>query len=249
MSAADDHVDLRGRDLESLDLGGARVRNGNLAGLAIRDGILVGAQLSGLIDGLRVNGIEVAPLIWDEMVRRDPDLALTRSERLDDLRRAWAVVARRWEATVEEARSLGDGAEHARVDDEWSLVDTLRHLVFVTDGWINRTVHGAARPYHPLALPPSFLPDLSALGIDPGAAPDLDEILAVRAERQAVVSDLLDALTDEGLARTCAPNPAPGYPPDTAVSVLRCVHTVIGEEWAHHGYAERDLAALARERA
>lgn len=29
---------------------------------------------------------------------------------------------------------------HERVDDEWSLVETLRHLVFAADVWMGRMI-------------------------------------------------------------------------------------------------------------
>jgi DinB superfamily len=130
------------------------------------------------------------------------------------------------------------------VDDEWSFTETLRHLVFATDSWISRVILGEARPYHPLALPPSFVTDLVGVGIDDRAEPTFDDVLKARTDRQAVVRHLLEDITSDELARRCDQNPAPGYPADTTQLVLDCIHGVIDEEWAHHGYAVRDLGAL-----
>ena len=43
-----------------------------------------------------------------------------------------------------------------------------------------------------------------------------------------------------------APVPAgPGWPPYArGKSVLECVHVVLDEEWAHHGFCVRDLDLL-----
>ncbi len=215
----------------------------DLTGLTIAEGLL-GATLGGAPQGLTVNGFDVAALIWDEMVRRDPPLALTRSARLDDLRAAWSLIAERWRATDARAGRLGDDARDERVAGEWSYAETLRHLVFVTDAWIGRVVLGLAAPYHPASLPPSFLPDMSAVGIDVRRAWDFDEVLGARRDRQALVARLLDELGDEDLSRVCDENPAFGYPPGTTVPVVQCLHTVLGEEWAHHEYAVRDLTVL-----
>jgi len=48
-------------------------------------------------------------------------------------RDTWAEIEALWAQTVVRARGLPDGAEHERVGGEWSFVETLRHLVFVTD--------------------------------------------------------------------------------------------------------------------
>ena len=58
------------------------------------------------------------------------------------------------------------------------------------------------------------------------------------------VSDIVNGLTGDDLTRTSAPNPAPGFPPSTTVPVGVCLDVVIGEEWAHHESAARDLLLL-----
>lgn len=230
-------------DIGGLDLGGADVRSANLAGIRVRDAMLVGARLNGVIAGMRLNDVEVAPLIEAELDRRDPDRVLVRSQEPDDLRTAWDIVCSRWDRTVAAATAAGDDAVRTSVDGEWSLRDTLRHLVFVTDAWILRVVDGDPAPYHRLGLPPSFLP-AGVLGLDASLDPDLDAVLAARQARQTAVTKALDGLDRAGADRLCPPNSAPGYPPTTEVSVGQALRTVIGEEWAHHGFAARDLATL-----
>jgi hypothetical protein len=82
-------------------------------------------------------------------------------------------------------------------------------------------------------------------GPDPGAAPGLDEVLAVRDGQGAELERWLSAVTDGQLS---APAPVPagrGWPPYArGKSVLECVHVVLDEEWAHHGLCARDLGLL-----
>jgi hypothetical protein len=239
-----DTDELRGARFTGVDLSGARFRNVDLSGAKVVDAMLVNAAFSGLIDGLTINDIEVAPLISAEMDRRHPERARLFARDPAGLRAAWSTLEAMWEATTDRARALPDDLRRARVDDEWSFMETLRHLVFATDSWISRVILGDARPYHPLALPPSFVTDLVDVGIDDRAEPTFDEVVAAREDRQAIVRHLLEGITTEELARRCDQNAAAGYPAVTTHVVLDCIHGVIDEEWAHHGYAVRDLDAL-----
>ena len=68
-------------------------------------------------------------------------------------------------------------------------IETLRHLVFVTDAWVLRAVLGNPAPFHPLGLAHSEMPvDTPLVPHDTEARPSLDEILAVRIERMATVA-------------------------------------------------------------
>ena len=145
--------------------------------------------------------------------------------------------------TLARARALPEPLLLERVDDEWSFVETLRHLVLATDCWLRRMVKGADRPYHPWGLAGSWLSDPASWGIDPAASPSLDEILGVRRERMDEVRRTIAALTTEELERVCVPPATPGHPNDPH-TVLACLHVILNEEWEHNRYATRDLAAL-----
>ena len=157
----------------------------------------------------------------------------------DGLARAWPGVCERWAATVERARRLSGGALDERVEAEWSFVETLRHLVFVTDVWVRDVVEERPDAVHRLAIPPDFAIEraVEAYGLDVDARPSLDEVLTVRAERQADVARVIAAQTPESLLRTCAPR-------EGHFQVVGALQTVIHEELAHLGFAERDLAVL-----
>jgi len=131
------------------------------------------------------------------------------------------------------------------VDDEWSFVQTLRHLVFVTDAWVTRAIQGVPCPWHPLDLPPDEIPAEPPVPRDYAARPSLPEVLALRADRMATVRRVLDGLTDEALAGRTEPVTEPGYPEPESFPVRRCLQAVVTEEWEHRLYAERDLDALS----
>ncbi len=146
---------------------------------------------------------------------------------------------------MERARRLPPELLHERVDGEWSFIETLRHLVFATDAWVKRAILGDPSPYDPLDLPHTDMPPDPTVPNDPAARPSLDEVLALRADRMAVVRGVLAGLTDEALAGTTDPVPPPGYPQAGSYPVRRCLQGVLVEEFWHRRYAERDLDSLA----
>jgi len=238
-----EHDDLKGARFTGTDLSGARLHNVIMVGTKISGAWLKDVDISGLLDGgVVVNGVDIGPLVEAELNRRDPDRAKMQPSTADGFREAWEIVERRWADTVERARRLPEAALHERVDEEWSFVETLRHLVFATDAWVSRVVLGAEDPFHPWGV--THLEEISREEFDKRADPSLDDVLAVRAERHAVIRGLLADLTDEELDRVTEQNPASGYPDDTVHPVRRCLGAIVNEEWEHRTFAERDLAVL-----
>jgi hypothetical protein len=246
-SARFEHVDLTRAHIEMADLTGLRARSVVLCDVKISGAELVDVDIDAYVENVRINGVDVVPLIDAELNRRDPDRATWQaafSGGADAFREAWAVVERRWPETVERARRLPADRLHERIDGEWSVIENLRHLVFATDAWVKRTVLGEDAPFDALGLPHTEMGDQPGVPNDPDARPTLDDVLVLRADRLATVRSLMADLTDEVLEGTTEPNPAPGYPAPDAYSVRRCLGAVLGEEWAHRGYIERDLAVL-----
>ncbi len=144
----------------------------------------------------------------------------------DGFRAAWPVLERRWAETVERARTYDEARLHEPVGDEWSFISTLRHLCFATDAWVARMVLGDPSPWHPLDLPWDQAPGWDGVPWDREARPSLDEVLAVRAERQALVRRTIEELTDERLAETVSMG-EPGWPAYADVPVQVCLETVV----------------------
>jgi hypothetical protein len=236
---------LPGARLEDLDLSGARLHAPNLEAARITDAWLRDADISGDIQGLRINGVEVEPLVLAELERRFPERTRLRAADPEAFADAWEMVGRLWEATLERARNLPEAVVHERVDDEWSFVETHRHLILATDCWLRRMVKGMGRPYHPWGLAGSWLADPAVWGLEPAANPTLEEVLAVRRERMKEVGATIASLTEEELDRVCEPPATPGHPTHGR-SVRACLRVIVTEEWEHRLYAERDLDILGR---
>lgn len=164
------------------------------------------------------------------------------------VREAWDIVERRWAEPVHRARALDPDLLHASVDGEWSFIQTLRHLVYATDVWVNRVLLGDPRPWHPWALPFDGADPHPEMPWDREAQPTLDEVLAVRAERRATVRRVLADLTDERLGERTTPVEGPSWPPADAYAVIHVLSVVLNEEWQHRVFAERDLDALVSAR-
>ncbi|MGH3730999.1 MAG: DinB family protein [Micromonosporaceae bacterium] len=237
---------FRGATFTVRDLTGATFLDCDLSRVKIVDGHLVNVDVSGYVDNFVVNGVDVSGYVAAELDRRHPERVQLRTVRTaDDFRAMWDTVERLWSDTAARAERLPEPARHERVDDEWSFVETLRHLVFITDAWASRTVLDNAAPYHRLGLTQTWYPpaDAAALGMDLGAHPAYPEVLKVRAGRMALIRGIIDGLTDSELGRICSRSPAPGYPEESR-TVGECLGVVMEEECEHHRYAVRDLAAL-----
>ena len=226
------------------DLTGASFRLVDLTGVTIRGAALVNMDLSGMIENLRVNGVDVVPLVEAELNRRYPERAKMSPADAAGYREAWDILERLWSETVERARGLAPELLHERVDGEWSFIETLRHLVFATDAWVKRAILGVPSPWDPLDLPHDEMPDEPSVPRDLDARPSLDEVLALRADRMATVRQVLAGLTDEKLAGMTEPVMEPGYPEPGSFAVRRCLQAILNEEWEHRLYAERDFDVL-----
>ena len=123
----------------------------------------------------------------------------------------------------------------------------MRHLVFVHDSWFRRCCLGSTEPFTAIGLASEYVPNQEEQGLDRAAAPTLDEVLAVRDVQGTELERWLSTVTADQLS---APAPVPagqGWPPYArGKSVLECVHVVLDEEWAHHGFCVRDLDLTTR---
>lgn len=237
-------VRLTGARFTDVDFTDARFHLVDLTGVSIRGAELVNVSITGEVENLTVNGVDVGPLVEAELDRRDPDRVAMRPTDAEGYRTAWAIIERRWPPTVERARRLAPELLHERVEDEWSFIETLRHLSFATDAWVRRALLGDPLPWHPLDLPHDEMPDQPGVPRDRAARPSLDEVLALRADRMATVREVIEKLTDERLAGMTEPVPEPGYPESDSFPVRRCLRAILNEEWNHRLYAERDLDVL-----
>ena len=237
-------VYLTNAQFHDVVLTGARFRWVDLSGAVIRGALLANVDINGQIENLRINGVDVAPLVEAELNRRYPDRVKMRPSDAAGYREAWDSLERLWGETVERARGLDPELLLERVDGEWSFIETLRHLVFATDAWVRRAFLGEPSPWDPLGLPHDEMPASTPVPRDRDARPSLDEVLALRAGRMGTVRRVFAELTDAELAGMTVPVIAPGYPEPESFTVRRCLGAILNEEWEHRLYAERDLDVL-----
>jgi hypothetical protein len=223
------------------DLAGAEFRECDLSNARLVGVVMQGAVIDGLVTDLVVNGVEVMPYVEAELDRRHPVRRLIRSDDVADLRRAGRQLRADWADTVARIQQ-SPGIEHQSVNDEWSAVQTMRHLVFVHDSWFRRCCLGSTELFTPMGLGIESVPDREEQGLDPSADPTLDEVLAVRDAQAAELERWLDSVTSEQLQQ---PAPVPDddrWPPYARGRSLRqCLGTVLGEDFEHHRFCVRDL--------
>ena len=243
-SARFDDVYLTDATFHDVALNNAKFDYVDMTGVSIRDAALVNMNITGEIANVRINDVDVVPLIEAELDRRYPFRAKMRPTNAAGYREAWDILEQLWQETVERARTLPPEALHERVDGEWSFIETLRHLVFATDAWVRRAILGNPAPWDPLDLPHDEMADEPSIPRDRDARPSLDDVLVLRADRMATVREVCDELTDEQLAADTEPVLEPGYPESGSYPVRRCLAAIISEEWQHRLYAERDFDVL-----
>lgn len=227
--------DLSGSTFWAVDLSRAHFRDVNLTGATAKNIWLIDVDIDGLVDKLTINGVDVTAYV-NEHDAWYPLRVMLRPPDAEGMRAAWAALEDVWAATIDRARQLPEARLHESVNDEWSFVQTLRHLVFAMDKWFTAPVLGEG--FHPMVIPNSGSDGLDWPGRDRTVDPTFDEVLDVRAQRAGRFGEYLATVTPADLDRTVevlenGPNP-----------IRECVFTVLEEEFEHNRYATRDLALL-----
>ena len=238
---------FRGAAFTAADLSGATFRDCDLSGVRITGSRVADLRVSGYGGAVVVNDVDVTGFVTAELDRRYPErLQLRGMGTADEYRVMWETVERRWAETIARAERLPEAVRHERVAGEWSFVETLRHLVFATDGWVGRMLLDGAFPYSPLGLPPSDVSaaDAADIGLDVDARPTYAETVELYAGRRAAVRRVVDELTDSRLGeiRTAA-LAAPAWGVESH-PVGECLRVLMDEYCEHRRFAERDLAVL-----
>ncbi|MGA8046971.1 MAG: DinB family protein [Dermatophilaceae bacterium] len=221
---------------------GATVRFSDVSGVTMRGVDVDGLDIDShdlFFGSLHVNGVDVVPLVDAELNRRFPGRELQKAQTPEGLRDGWEAVRSAWRTTVADTPpELVD----AHVEDEWSLAQTLRHLILATDAWLRGGILRIRQPFHEIG---QIFTGAEEMGFDTSVfRPEpavLEEILAVRTERQQMVTDFLATVRPEVLAEE-RENPWGGD--DWRPSVGDCIRVILEEEWAHLRYVRRDLALL-----
>ena len=228
------------RDLTGASFWGGRLRDATMrdvdfTGVRTHHVILHDVEIDGHVDRLVINGVDVT----DHVKANDPWEPLRSMSIAGDIASiAEACVAMQaaWDDTLAEAADLTEAQRRERVNGEWSLVETLRHLVFATDKWFTAPIAGG--DFHALGMPNSGSVDFPWPGLDLDAEPIEADVLAARRENFEAMAALLADMGDERLAEVVE------VPESGRARVLDCWHAVLEEEFEHLRYARRDLAIL-----
>ena len=239
-----DRTNYEGATFERANFKGATIRFSDVSGMTMRSVDVGGLDIDShdlAFGSLFVNGVDVVPLVEAELNRQFPGRELQKATTPHGLREGWVAVQAAWQHTVGDTPApLVD----ARVPHEWSLAQTLRHLVLATDAWLRSAILQVPAPFHEIG---QLFTGAEAMGVDASAFRDdvpFDEVLRVRAERQQMVTAFLDEVTQETLAE---PRNDPWGDEDWHPSVGDCVRVILEEEWAHLRYIRRDLALLTQQ--
>lgn len=227
-----DRASFAGASWRFSDVSGATMRGMDVDGLDIDSYDLFFGKLI-------VNGVDVVPFVEAELNRQFPGRELQKATTPEGLREGWTAVQDAWSSTVE---STPPELVDAHVPDEWSLAQTLRHLILATDAWLGAGIHRRAQPFHEIG---QIFTGADQMGFDMSVfrsePPSWEEVLQVRAERQQQVTDFLATVTPDQLAEE-RDNPWGGD--DWHPTVGDCIRVILEEEWAHLRYIRRDLEIL-----
>src|SRR3954462_9225367 len=94
----------RGAHVEHTDLRAISFHHVRFLGLE-----LVDVEITGDIEDVTINGVDIGPLIEAELNRRMPHRAKMHPTTVGEFREAWAILERLWAGTVDRARTLPPG--------------------------------------------------------------------------------------------------------------------------------------------
>lgn len=228
--------DLSGSTFWGVKLRDVTFRDTDLSGSTFFHTLWDGVTIDGVINRLVVNGVDVTEHVnandrWYPLrTRLEPADA-------DGVRGSWAAISREWSVLLGKVAAHGSAVADESVNGEWSLRDTLRHLLFAVDKWFVLPLLGETA-FHPWGLPNSGSQGRDWPGIDRSAAPSFDDVVQARAAQHARFESFISRLDFADL-----PENAEVHENGT-VPAFMCLHVVLEEEFEHLRYMVRDLASL-----
>lgn len=234
--------DFEGATFIKCDFTNATIRFSDVRGMKIRSTDTNGLDIDDhdlFFGKLIVNGVDVVPYVNAELNKQFPGRELQSAQTLDGLHEGWVAVQKAWQETIDETP---EEWRDVQVNDEWSLSETLRHLILATNAWLGSAIQRQEHPFHDIGL---IFTGAAEMGFDMSIfredEPTWEEILQVRAEHQQAVTDFLNGTNEEEIAEE-RDNPWGGD--DWHPTVGDCIRVILEEEWAHLRYIRRDHAEL-----
>lgn len=235
-----------GEEFEDRDLSESVFWGVNLQRATFRDADLTGStffhvfmknvSIDGEIERLVVNGVDVTDHV-NQNDRWWPLRDNLSPGSVEVLRESWATITAEWGALLAKVAAADPAIVNQSVNGEWSLRDTLRHLLFAVDKWFVVPVLGETS-FDPMGLPNTGSQGRDWPGIDMSLNPDLAAVLAARSAQHGRFTEHIASMSIESLPATVE------VPENGTVPALMCFHVVLEEEFEHLRYMIRDLGAL-----
>lgn len=214
----------------------AKFRDADFSGSTFFHVLLSDVSIDGEIKNLVVNGVDVTDYVnnhdrwWPLRTKLAPDS-------VDGLVESWTELAREWSALLDRVARVDPAVVSMSINGEWTLSETLRHLVFAMDKWFTMPILGK-HAYSAIGLPHSSAQQRLWPGLNLSASPSFAEILATRAAQHEVFRDFVSMMNFGNLPESVS------VEENGDVPTTMCFHVVLEEEFEHLRYMIRDLAEL-----
>lgn len=214
----------------------AYIRDADLSGSTLFHVFLRDVSIDGEIDRLVVNGVDVTDFV-NEHDRWWPLRTCLSPDTIEGVVDSWTTLEAEWAAVLSTVAGADPAVIDASVGGEWSLHDTLRHLLFAADKWFVLPILGESS-FTSIGLPNTSSQGGEWPGLDADAQPDFATVLAARAAQHERFASYITSTRTEDLPETVT------ILENGSVPALMCLHVVLEEEFEHLRYMVRDLAAL-----
>jgi hypothetical protein len=233
--------EFEGEDLSDavfwgVDLRRALFRDADLTGVKVFHAQLTDVDIDGLVERLVVNGVDVTDFVNTHDAWY-PLRTMLRPFDAEGASAAWDRIVAEWAVNCERAERLGDAGFTESVNGEWSMRDTIRHLLFAIEKWFVMPLLGATE-FSSFGLPNTGSRGFPWPGLDLTASPTTAEVLSAWQHLAARVRASFESLDMGALPPTVE------VLENGEVPGSECVYVVLEESFEHLRYARRDLAVL-----
>lgn len=214
----------------------ARFRDADFSGSSFFHVFLKNVSIDGEIKNLLINGVDVTEYVnqhdrwWPLRNNLSPD---TREGVVE----SWTALSLEWSKLLGLVSTLRPSVVNQSVDGEWTLNQTLRHLIFAMDKWFMLPMLGA-HTFSAIGLPNSSSQARPWPGLDLSENPDFEKIIATRSDQHRRFGEFISEMQIGNLPESVSIEEGGNVP------ALMCLHVVLEEEFEHLRYMIRDLALL-----
>ena len=227
------------RDLSESSIWGVQLRHATFRDTDFSDSrffhvFLKNVSIDGEINNLVINGVDVTDYVnqhdrwWPLRNNLAPDTK-------EGIVESWTALGKEWSKLLGLVSTARPSVVNQSVNGEWTLNQTLRHLIFAMDKWFMLPVLGQ-HSFSAIGLPNTSSQARPWPGLDLNQNPDFEEVMATRSDQHKRFGEFISGMRMEELPETVA------IEENGNVPALMCLHVVLEEEFEHLRYMIRDLA-------